>query len=279
VVKRQIKDQIDNNTDGDAKKRREKSTVQSLERSLDILEVLAQDGPHVAIVDLAHRTGLHVSTVHRLLSTLLGRGYVQQDAATNKYSLGLRALQLAAGASLFADFRSLAKPHLQDLMELTGETANLVVLAEDEAVYIEQVEGPRLVRMFTKIGRLVPLHCTGVGKVFLSAMTEQQVDRLITRKGLPAFTERTIIDPDALKAELERIRTQGFALDNEEQEEGVRCIAAPVYRGDWEIVAAISVSAPVTRLSEERALALAPKVREAGLALSEKLGLRVKLTR
>lgn len=261
---------------GKVGKVRGESTVQSVARVLDILEVLAQAGSHVAIVDMAQRTGLHVSTVHRLLSTLLGRGYVQQDPETRKYSLGLRALQLATGTSPYSDLRLIAKPYLRRLMELTGETANLVVLADDEAMYLEQVESPRLVRMFTKTGRRVPLHSTGVGKVFLCGMSEEQLNGVILRRGLPAFTERTIVDPDVLKAELERVRTQGFALDNEEQEEGVRCVAAPVYQNDWKIVAAISVSAPVTRLSEERARALAPEVQEAAFGLSRKLGFRMK---
>ena len=253
------------------------SSVQSVERSLDILEALGASGSPVGIVDLAQRTELHVSTAHRLLSTLISRGYALQDPQTNKYALGLRVLQLASQAIKDSDLRSIAKPFLQRLMETTQETANLVVLDCDDAVYIEQVEGPRLVRMFTKIGRRVPLHCTGVGKVLLSHLPEERIDAIIAKRGLPAFTPKTITDPNSLKTELRSVRAQGFALDNEEQEEGVRCVAAPVYDRDWQPVAAISISAPVTRLTTQRAILLASQAKAIAFDLSARLGFKANL--
>jgi len=249
-----------------------RTTVQSVERALDILEALAGAGGDIGIVELSRLVGLHASTVHRLLTSLMGRGYVSQSDQTGRYSLGPRALRLGRAFHEQSDIRAQARPFLQRLMEESGETANLIILDRDEAVYIDQVPSPRLVRMFAEVGRRVPLHSTGCGKVLLAHQRPEERARIVQEKGLPASTPRTITSPEELERELAQVRACGYAIDNEEQEEGVRCVAAPVRDYTGQVVAAISLSGPTTRLSLERIQELAPLVMAACAELSASLG-------
>lgn len=247
-------------------------TVQTVERALNIMEALADVKGEIGIVELSRLVNLHVSTVHRLLSSLMKRGYVSQNAQTGRYSLGSNVLRLCRAFHGQSDIRAQARPFLQSLMEESGETANLIVLDRDEAVYIDQVQSPHLVRMFAEIGRHVPLHSTGCGKVLLAYQKPEERARIMREKGLPANTPHTITSPDELEKELAKVRAQGYAIDNEEQEIGVRCVAAPVRDYTGQVVAAISLSGPTTRLSLERIKALAPLVVAACAKLSASLG-------
>lgn len=247
-------------------------TVQTVERALDIMEALADVKGEIGIVELSRLVGLHASTVHRLLSSLMKRGYVNQNDQTGRYYLGSRILSLCRAFNEQTNIRAQARPFLQRLMEKSGETANLIVLDRDEAVYIDQAQSPHLIRMFAEIGRRVPLHSTGCGKVLLAYQKPEERARIMREKGLPANTPHTITSPDELEEELAKVRAQGYAIDNEEQEIGVRCVAAPVRDYTGQVVAAISLSGPTTRLSLERIEALAPLVVAACAELSASLG-------
>lgn len=245
-------------------------SVQSVDRALDLLEALATSEGEISITSLANRTSLHVSTVHRLLTTLLRRGYVRQNPETSRYFTGAKLATLAEGRSRFNELRLRARPVLRSLTEQTRETANLVVLDDVMAVYIETVPSPQVVRMFTTLGNRVPLHATGAGKALLAALVPDRRDALIDRIDLRAHTARTIVDKASLRRALEEVRERGYAIDDEEYDEGVRCVAVAVGPAGAPL-AAISVSAPASRMTRQRCAELAPLLRRAATELSEAL--------
>ena len=250
--------------------KRTRRSVQSVDRALDLLEALSAADGEVSITALAGRTGLHVSTVHRLLSTLLRRGYVRQNAETSRYYAGAKLATLAEGRSRYGEMRLRARPILRAITESTRETANLVVLDELAAVYIDTVPSPQVVRLFTAIGNRVPLHATGAGKCLLAAMPSAGRDGLLERIDLRAYTPHTIIEKPALRRSLDEARERGFTIDDEEYDDGVRCVAVPV-GGMNDAVAAISVSAPAHRLSRQRCLELVPMLRRSAAELAAAL--------
>jgi IclR family transcriptional regulator, KDG regulon repressor len=253
-----------------------KPTVQSVERTLDILEALAETG-EVGIAQLSSQVGLHVSTVHRLLSTLISRGYVRQNTETGRYLLGLKVLDVASAVRDHLDMRMEALPVLRNLMKKSGETANLGVRDRRHLVYIEQASSPgRLLRMFVQVGGRAPLHSTASGKVLLAHLPASELQELLSDYILPPNASRTIVDRSVLLAELEEVRRQGYATDYGEQEEGVNCIAGPVLDHTGRVVAAISISGPWIRISPERVSELVPLVLEACDALSMALGWRAE---
>jgi DNA-binding IclR family transcriptional regulator len=234
--------------------------VQSLDRALDILEALAGAGRGIGIVDLSARVGLHASTAHRLLATLVARGYARQSSRSQRYSLGTRVLQLGRSFHDRSDLRQEAHRYLQQLTAMSEETANLVMRDGDEVVYIDQVQSPHLVRMFAEIGRRVPLHSTAGGKAILAYWDPPEVRRLIADRGLPGKTSHTITAQEDLERALAEVRRSGFAIDDQEQEEGVRCVAGPVRDQTGEVVAALSLSGPTTRMTRNRIAELGPLV-------------------
>lgn len=244
--------------------------VQSLERALDILEVLGRSEGELGVSEIGLSVGLANGTVHRLLSTLTRRGYARQVPEGRKYTLGPRAITLASSSR--ERLGPLARPFLQELMEVSQESANLAALDRNSVVYIEQVPAPRMVRMFTEPGNRVPPHASGTGKVLLAFQPPGTVEAILRRSGLERFTPRTITNIDVLLADLERIREQGYATDYEESEEGVRCVAAPVLGGEGHIVAAISVSGPTGRLEGDRLEEIIPHIKRIAADLSHSLG-------
>lgn len=256
----------------DGKDGGDRATVQSLERALDILEALASFSDGVGIVELSGRVSLHVSTVHRLLSTLERRGYARQNPQSHRYALGNRVLQLGRAVNDQSDLRSEARPFLQRLTEQSGETANLVIVQHDEVMYIDQVQSPRLVRMFAEIGRRVPLHSTGGGKAILASLAAPERCGLLAARPLVALTPRTITSVERLERALEEVRHKGYAVDDEEQEEGVRCVAAVVRDHSGKPIGAMSLSGPTTRMTAERIETLGKLVAKTCVELSQALG-------
>lgn len=243
-------------------------SVQSVDRALDLLEALAASEGEVSITSLANRTSLHVSTVHRLLTTLLRRGYVRQNPDTSRYFTGAKLATLAEGRSRFNELRHRARPILRTLADQTRETSNLVVLDDLMAVYVETVPSPHVVRMFTTIGNRVPLHATGAGKALLAWLPADRRETLIDRTELRSHTSRTIVERSALRRALDEIRERGYAVDDEEFDEGVRCVAVAVGPVGAPL-AAISVSAPASRMTRQRCGELAPILRRAANELAD----------
>lgn len=232
--------------------------VQSVERSLDILEALGGTDRGMGITEIGRAVDLPYATIHRLVATLAGRGYVRQDPETRKYVLGSRlvALGSVAGHTL----SGLARPFLRQVVEMTGETANLAVLEDGYVVYVAQAASTKMVRMFTEVGNRVLPHRTAVGKVLLARLPRAEAIRILQRNGLPSATARSITDLDRLVTELEATERRGYGLDIEEQEEGVCCIAVPVAGVRTGLVAALSVSGPSSRISHETHQAVAERL-------------------
>lgn len=249
------------------------NTVQSIDRVIDILEALAEEKGVCGITVLSQKTGLHKSTVHRLLNTLLQRGYIEKEPGNDNYQLGMKILFLGSAILDRMDIRRIAKPFLEELSKLTKEVVHLAILDNGETVYIDKVEGTNSsIRMYSQIGKRGPVHCTGVGKVLLSELPDSEVENILFEKGMEKFTENTITDIVAFKAHLQEIRQKGYALDEMEHEEGIRCAAVPIRDLKGRIIASISVSGPIMRFTEDRVNNLISELLKASEDISYQLG-------
>ncbi|MEW9531538.1 IclR family transcriptional regulator [Microbispora sp. NPDC049125] len=217
-------------------------TVQSVDRALDVLEALSEHGGQAGLSEIAARTGLPYGTIHRLLQTLLARGYVRQES-DRRYALGGALVRIGGVAERM--LAVWAEPYLAKLVESSGETANLAVLEGDFVVYVAQVPSPRRLRMFAEVGRRVLPHSTAVGKALLADRPDAA--SVFRRTGLPRRTDRTLTTVGALLDELDAVRARGYALDLGEEESGVHCMAVPVHDGA-RTFAALSVSGPAERI-------------------------------
>ncbi|MCX5732896.1 MAG: IclR family transcriptional regulator [candidate division NC10 bacterium] len=251
---------------------RQSETVQSVVRALTLLDALGDSRGEVGVAELSKRVGLHVSTAHRLLATLVVHGYARQNPDTGRYALGAKAFHLAESYLAQMDLRRVVRPGLERLGQETGETANLVVRDGREALYLDKVETPQSLRIFSRIGRRAPLHCTAVGKVILADKPKAEVDALLGHGPLEALTKHTVTSIPQLRRELLKIRGQGYALDREECEEGGCCIAAPLRNASCRVEAALSVSGPTLRLTPARLEELIPIVCRIAREVSAQLG-------
>jgi len=251
---------------------RQGETVQSVARALTLLDALGDSRGEVGIAELSKQVGFHVSTAHRLLATLIAQGYARQNPETGRYGLGAKALHLAESYLGKMDLRGVVHPLLERLSHETGETANLVILDGREVLYLDKVESPQSLRIFSRIGRRAPLHCTAAGKVLLASRPWPEAQRILGKDSLERYTPRTILSLELLRRELEAIRTEGVALDREECEEGATCIATAVRNARGETVAAMSISGPTLRMHPARIRELTPVVVRAGREASRQLG-------
>jgi IclR family transcriptional regulator, KDG regulon repressor len=246
--------------------------MKSLHKVIDILEIFAECGP-LGIRDLAARTGFPPATVHRIVTTLMKRGYLQQNNVAKSYHLSTKFMVLADRVQDQFDLIPIARPYLERMSLETKENANLCVWDGYEVVYIDHVHSrDHILQSFTRLGARAPLHATGVGKVFLSHLSESDLLEYFDRQELIPFTAATITDKNRLEAEVRLIRKAGYAVDNEEKENGVRCVAAPILNHKNEIVAAISVSGSSQRIDEARIPAIGQIVLECGRGISNMLG-------
>jgi len=229
--------------------------LQSVVRAFSVLDAVASAGGQAGISTIAAATGLAESTVHRMAATLVDLGALRR-LPDRRYGLAARLVRLgAAAASVVAGE---AGPILARLVAALGESANLATLSGDQAEYVAQAPSPHTMRTFTEVGRRVDLHCTGVGKALLSALPDERVDAILERTGMARRTAHSVVDPSALRAELDQARARGWCIDEEEQELGVRCIAMPI-PVDGPVYYAVSVSGPLPRMTDallERAAAL-----------------------
>lgn len=242
--------------------------VQSVERVFELLELITDAGGEVMLSELASSSGLPVPTIHRLLRTLVAKGYLRQ-LANRRYALGPRLIRLGEGAS--NQMGAMARAQLSSLVDQLGETSNMAVLDSDMVLYLGQVASRHSMRMFTEVGRRAHMHDTGVGKAILAQLDDDTVRAIVARAGMPTPTDRSIGNIDDLLADLNRIRERGYAIDDGEQEVGVRCFAMAVPNAPTPT--AISVSGPVSRVDDSFAERAVPLLHEAVESISRDLNL------
>ena len=249
------------------------NTVQSLDRALTILGALSEAGG-VGLSALAHRLEQSPATVYRVLTTFQSHGIVELDPATQAWHVGPRAFLIGSAFLRRTSVVEGARPVLRALMETTGETANLGIARGDEVLFLSQVETHASIRAFFPPGTVSPLHASGIGKALLARFDPKRLEAWLARARLERFTPATLADSGALREDLALTRSRGYALDNEERTEGMRCVAAAVLDAFGEPVAGISVSGPAARLTEAAAARIGAQVAAAASRLSEGLGAR-----
>lgn len=248
------------------------SSVQSVDRALTVLELLSEDEEGYRLTDLATRTGLSPSTVHRLLAALEQRRFVQFDQTDGMWHVGRQSFAVGSAFVRRRNFVAPALPILRRLRDQTRETANLAVIDEGEVVFLTQVESREITRAITRSGGRVPMVTSGVGKVIMANYTDGDVAAIIQRYGMRRMTPKSLTRAGELREVLRRIRRDGYGIDDEEYMLGLRCVSAPIYDAQGEALAAISISGLTSRVTDDRLEALGKLVGGAARELTEALG-------
>jgi DNA-binding IclR family transcriptional regulator len=257
-----------------AKKDKSEYIIQAVSHALDLLEQFHNDVDELGVTELSKRLKLHKNNVFRLLATLESRGYIEQNKTTENYRLGLKSLELGQTFIKQMGLLRQAKLTLEQLVAQCNETAYVAIFKEDCVVYLDVVETDMTVRVVSRVGSRLPAYCTAAGKVHLAHLSEGELDSLVGKE-LKGYTANTITSTDDLKVQLCQVMQQGYAIDNEELDPGVRCIAAPIYDYTRRIVGAISLSGPSMRFTDSRIeVELVPLVLDAAATLSTRLGYR-----
>jgi len=246
--------------------------IKVLDKTFSILNILLQHDSSMHITEISEKLELYPSTTHRILDTLKHWGYVEQDLKTQKYRLGLKALELGMAKLHQMDLVKEATPYLKELVKLCNETVHLGVREEGEVLYLAKEESSQTIRMISYVGKRAPLYCTALGKVLLAYLSAEERKKILGEKALPRLTENTITDKRQLEKELDKVREQGFALDQEENEKDVRCMAAPIRNYQGEVIAALSISSPIFRIDKNAQNNIKEALIERSRKISKRLG-------
>ncbi|CAA7599485.1 GAF domain-like [Acididesulfobacillus acetoxydans] len=248
--------------------------VQTLERSLDVLEVLAQAEGALGVTEIGNRVSLHKSTVYRILQTLAHRGYVERERDGDRYYLGIKIVEL--GIRFFDDLqiRKVSEPYLSDLANMFDEVVHLVLFDQGEIVYLDKIESSQIIGMRSRVGRRAPMHCTAAGKAILSTLSEDEVRQILKVKGMPRLTHNTKTDIRELLEEFPEIRRTKVARDNEENDLGITCLGTPVLDYSGRAIGGVSVSGPSIRMKEKGPDRISAELRRVGEEISSQLGYR-----
>jgi IclR family transcriptional regulator, KDG regulon repressor len=252
--------------------------ITTLQRGLKLLNLFAEAERGLTATQVAKLSGLPISTVHRFLMNLDSSGFLTSTGSGN-YHLGIACFSLGQSALGHLDIRRLSLPYLRELNQRTRETIHLTVRHDFSAVYVEKLDSPEPLRIFSRIGAAVPLHCTAVGKVMLAFMTQEELARVLPQIELKRLTENTVSNLQELQAEVERVRRAGYACDLEENELHIRCVAAPIWDHTGAVNASLSITGPAVRMPMTRLRQLAPVVVQAGLKISREMGFQAPTTR
>ncbi|MFW6264969.1 MAG: IclR family transcriptional regulator [Bacillota bacterium] len=244
--------------------------VQSIDRAFDIIEKLVEADRSLGVTDISNSLGLHKSTVYRLLATLVYRGYVDQDEY-NRYKVGLKLFEVGGTVLNKMDLRKKIKPYLIKLQKECKETIHLGILDNMEVVYIDKEETNETIRMYSEVGRRVAAYCTSLGKVLL-AFSDIDIKEKLKDQVFIKYTDTTISNLQELEQHLLEVKRQGYAIDNEEQELGIRCIGAPIFNYNQQIIAAFSIAGPTNRMTEEKVEELKNKVLKYSRIISSLFG-------
>ena len=251
----------------------EKYAIHVLQKTADLIEAMLQYPNGATLKELYEITKINKATIFRILMNMRECGYAIQNSGDGKYRLGYRFVEVSNSILSRLDIRHLVHPYLERLSAKISEVVHLIVLDGDEGLYVDKVENfTSAFKMYSQVGRHLMLHCTSAGKVLLSGMSSSEIDRIIQAKGLPRKTNHTITQPNELKMELAKIRKQGYGVDEIENEEGIRCIAAPIYDYKKRIIAVVSIAGTTLSVTEERIPELAAQLKEATAQISREIG-------
>jgi DNA-binding IclR family transcriptional regulator len=234
-------------------------SIRAVERALDVLLCFSRNTPELSMTQIAEQIGMNKSTVHRLLATLEGKRFVQRDPATGMYRLGIRLLQMAYLTLEHNDLRRLAAPFLRHLNEEYRETVHLAVLDDADVVFLDVIESPQPVKLAAAVGQRLPGFATAAGKAILAFMPDERV-QYVLKRGMPQYTRNTLQSPETFMENLRQVRQCGYALDEEELEEGVNAVAAPILGLNEQPIATVSIAGPAYRMTRERMVEIGPSV-------------------
>lgn len=246
--------------------------LQTVDRALSLLEILAHHREGLRPVDLAREMDLNKVTVHRLLSTLSQRGFIERDPSGQRWQLGLKMIELSSLRLNSLELKTEAQPILRRLVQQSGQAAHLAIRDRDEIVYIEKMETVYSMRLYSQIGKRSPVHSTALGKVLLSGLTDRELGDLLDSTRLVGVTDKTLTDRQALRREIARVRRQGYALDRAENEAGVYCLAAPIFDYRGQIIAALSTAGDRKDYLKRPDHPLIEQVRQAAAEISRRMG-------
>ncbi len=249
--------------------------VQSVDRTLTLLEVLSDYSDGLGITEISDLVGLHKSTVHRLLSTLIYKGYVVQDEESSKYKITFKLFELGSKKVHKLDLLKISRPYTKMLMESVNEVVHLIIREETDIVYIDKVEANNTISMASRIGKRNPLYCTATGKAILAFLPEDEVLKVWNSSKIVKLTKNTNIDFILFKKELQEVKKNGYAIDDEENEMGVKCVGAPIFNMSGDVVAAISVSGPITRITDEKIDFISNEVIKTTNLISKEMGYKL----
>ncbi len=249
----------------------ETGIVHTLRRGLVLLQVLSREG-HLSLTDLSLQVGLPASSVYRLLTTLQRLKFAEYNEETHEWAVGIESFRVGNAYLERTNLMEISRNVMRDLMESTGETANLAITDGGDVVFISEVESPNPIRAFFRPGTRGYMHASGIGKALLAHMYRSEVERILQSKGCPKLTEKTLTTPSELFGNLVTTRERGWAFDDEESCEGMRCIASCIFSSYGEAIAGISVSGPTVRFPDPMIPAIGPQVREAALQITSLIG-------
>ncbi len=263
----------------ESRKKKSDYIVQAVDHALDVLEAFTTENEELGVTEIAQRLGLHKNNVFRLLATLQCRGYIEQDTKTENYRLGIKTFEVASVFLHHLRLRTRGQPILEGLVARCDETGYLAVRDGLDIIYVLMQETSQTVRILPRLGRRLPAYCTAAGKVQLAFESSENLRQILDQMTLTRLTENTITDHEALREHLAEVARRGYAVDDEECEYGVRCVAAPVRDYSHRVIASLGLAGPVLRMTPERVDGeLASLVTEAALRLSQHLGFEVGVT-
>jgi len=255
------------------KRKKSDYIIQSVDHALDVLEAFHGEEDELGITELSRRLKLHKNNIFRILATLTNRGYVEQNQSNDNYRLGLKTLELGQTYIRHAGLLRVARPVMEELNKEINENIYIGILKDKFAFYLDVVESSHTVRVLSRVGCRVPTYCSAIGKVQLAYESMENIMSVLTKKKLESYTPRTIIDRDKILDHLRLIKELGYAVDDEEWDEGVRCVGAPVFDYTRKVIGALSISAPSVRLSMDRIKKeYVPLLRKAAAEISSQLG-------
>ncbi len=244
----------------------------AVERTLAILEAVARRPAGLTNADISRKLDIPKSSASYILRTLERHSYLRRDADTGKYRLGVKLLSLGQSALTGVDVRQIALPHLRQLVEQSQLTAHLAILDGDEAVYIEKVDAPGFIKMDTWVGKRMEIYSTSVGKALVAFLPDSKVEQLLRSRGMQRRTPKTITSPAKFLRDLELVRERGYAIDDEENSVGVRCVAVPIFNGEGNVEASIGMSGTLAQMSPSALPKTAELIKEAARRVSQQLG-------